>query len=60
MRDRTVSFPREVGGLRLGPDPGDCHHGQTAETNKRRLRKLRNQVGLDLNFLGRIQMYITI
>lgn len=54
MRDRTVSFPREVGGLRLGPDPGDRHHGQTAETDKRRLRKLRNQVGLDLNFTERI------
>lgn len=48
MRNWTVPFPGQVWRLRLGSDPGNCHHRQTTEAYQRRLRQLRNKVSLVL------------
>lgn len=47
MRDWAISLPRKNRGLCMGPNSGYRHHRQATEANKRSLRKLRNQVGLD-------------
>lgn len=48
MRDWAISLPCEDRRLRLGPNPGHCHHRQTAKADQRDLRQLRHQVGLGL------------
>lgn len=47
MRDWPVPLPRQDRRFRLGSDPGYCHHRQTTEANKHRLRQLRYKVGLE-------------
>lgn len=47
MRDRPVPLPGKDRRLRLGPNPGDSHHRQAAETDQHSLRELHNKVGLE-------------
>lgn len=58
MRNWAIPLPRQDRRLRLGTNPGHGHHRQATESDQRRLRQLRHQVGLDVRETRRFDIIL--